>query len=140
MNIPAFAIHFFMYPVTITFTAKPSPKVSQKFFHNLKVVCNDGFIKRCWMMFCYCGAGRYNILVLLHNSGFCYTCTLKRCLLKMVDFRTNASQMLMVHDCSTLQTMIVTKGLFYFILSDQNKFVAIRQTSNKHTWQTVLNC
>jgi hypothetical protein len=40
LSIPAFAKYFFMYPVTITFIAKPSPRVRQKFLHNLKVACN----------------------------------------------------------------------------------------------------
>jgi hypothetical protein len=30
-----------------------------------------------------------NLTVMLHNGGFCNICTLKRCLLKTVDFKTN---------------------------------------------------
>jgi hypothetical protein len=51
--------------------------------------------------------GGHRVQVLLHNGGFCNTCTLKRCLLKMVDFRTNAPKNVHVqnkcfitnHDC-----------------------------------------
>ncbi len=61
--------------------------------------------------------------VLLHNGGFYNTCTLKRCLHRKGDFKTNATYNYHVSQLFPLQSRIVTKGLYYFIISDQNKLV-----------------
>ncbi len=63
--------------------------------------------------------------MLRHNGGFYNTCTLKRCLHRKVDFTTNATYIAHVLQLFPLQSRIVTKGLYYFILSDQNKLVEI---------------
>jgi hypothetical protein len=70
-------------------------------------------------------------LVLRHNGGFCNTCTLKRCLHRKVDFKTNATYNAHVSQLFPLQSRIVTKGLYYFILSNQNKLVEIRCSHKK---------
>jgi hypothetical protein len=59
--------------------------------------------------------------VLRHNGGFYNTCTLKRGLHRTVDFKTNATNNVIVSQLFPLQSRVVTKGLYYFILSDQNK-------------------
>jgi hypothetical protein len=66
-----------------------------------------------------------NYLVLRHNGGFYNTCTLKRCLYRKVDFKANATYNVHVSQLVPLQSRIVIKGLYYFILSDQNKLVEI---------------
>ncbi len=56
----------------------------------------------------------HNIVwVLRHNDGFCNTCTLKRCLHRTVDFKTNATNNVIVSQLFPLQSRVVTKGLYY---------------------------
>jgi hypothetical protein len=52
-------------------------------------------------------------------------CTLKWCLHSKVDFKTNATYNAHVSQLFPLQSRIVTKRLYYFILSDQDKLVEI---------------
>jgi hypothetical protein len=66
-----------------------------------------------------CGAA------LRHNGGFYNTCTLKRCLHRKVDFKTNTTYNDYVSQLFPFRGRIVTKGLYYFVLSDQNKLVEI---------------
>jgi hypothetical protein len=51
--------------------------------------------------------------VLRHNGGFYNTCTLKRCLHRKVDFKTNATYNAHVSQLFPLQSRTVTKGLYY---------------------------
>ncbi len=60
-------------------------------------------------------------MVLRHNGGFYNTCTLKRCLHRKVDFKTNATYNAHASQLFPLQSRIVTKGLYYFKLSDKRK-------------------
>jgi hypothetical protein len=74
--------------------------------------------------------------VLLHNGGFFNTCTMKRCLHRNVDFKTNAlnnahvSQLLHYkQDCYK------TTVLFYTCRSKQNH----SKKSQNNTWPSVLS-
>ena len=74
--------------------------------------------------------------MLRHNGGFYNTCTLKRGLHRKVDFKTNATYNAHVSQLFPLQSRIVTKGLYNFTLSDQNKLVEIGCSHKK----CLLNC
>ncbi len=73
-----------------------------------------------WTVKTFCEAA-----VLRHNGGFYNTPTLKRCLQRNVHFKTKATYNAHVSQLFPLQSRIVTKELYYFILSDQNKLVEI---------------
>jgi hypothetical protein len=75
--------------------------------------------------------------VLRHKSGFYNTCTLKRCLQRKMDFKTNATNNV-ISQLFPLQSSVVTKGLYYFILSDQSKLVEIG-CSHKKILFSILN-
>jgi hypothetical protein len=63
---------------------------------------------------------REHLRVLRHNGGFYNTCTLKRCLHRKVDFKTNATYNAYVSQVFPLQSKIVKKGLYYFKLIKTN--------------------
>ncbi len=78
---------------------------------------------------------KWTLLVLLHDGGFCNTCTMKRSLQRKVDFITkasnNAQSLLMFHNCSiTKQGCYKTIALFYtfiFIKNNWNWIQVIEQ-------------
>ncbi len=82
-----------------------------------------------WTVKTFCEAA-----VLRHNGGFYNTpvpYTLKRCLHRKVDFTTNATHNAHVSQLFPSQSRIVTKGLYYFIITDQNKLVEIGCSQKK---------
>jgi hypothetical protein len=64
----------------------------------------------------------YQYTVLLHNGGFCNACTMKRCLHRKVDFKTNA-----------LNNAHVSQRLHNYILEDLNKLVVSGYNSQNTT-------
>jgi hypothetical protein len=74
--------------------------------------------------------------VLLHNGGFCKTCTMKRCLQRKVDFRTNALNnahvSLLLHDKAGL---LQNDGISAYFKIKTNSL----QVDTSHRTQLVLS-
>jgi hypothetical protein len=77
--------------------------------------------------------------VLLHNGGFFNACTMKRCLHRKVDFKTNELKLCSCFTTVSLQSRIFTKRWYYYILADQNKPIANGYKSQNNSWPCVIS-